>query len=58
MFGFERNKIERTIEKKQGGDRVGNGMYWDPDSKRICYGNSRDPDSSRLHATQSDLGHA
>jgi len=58
MSGAERNRIDQMIGTKERGDRVGNSMYWDPHSKRICYGNRRDPDSPCLEATQSDLGHA
>ena len=58
MFGFERGKLEQTIEAKRRGDEAAGGMYWDPHAKRIQYGPIRDPDSSCLNAAQSDLGHA
>ena len=58
MFGFERKRIEEMIKQKNKGDQVGASMHWDPRTKRISCGDSRDPDRPVLEVTQSDLGHA
>jgi len=58
MFGFERGKLEQARRAKIRGDQAAGELTWRPDTKRITWSNSRDPDNSRLYAVPSDLGHA
>ena len=53
----EQERVRQMREDHEFGNRAATRMKWDPHSKRIIAGQSRDPDSRELDITPSDMDH-
>ena len=57
MSTAEQERVQRIMDVKSRGDRVGQRLGWDPRSKKIKAFSSADPDRAVLEIDRSDMDH-